>query len=1474
MKKRLLSAVLALAMVLTLLPATAFAVEYATPTQANPDSVVNSKTGQNFYNTVGGRVTTVNVQLCQRGEEGTTGRKYGHWYWLDNQNSTTEHKYYEVTSGIITGTGTSGQWYPDVASYARTSGGKTTVSSFTVLGAGTDLTTLGSYDNTSLTLVIANATSNTLTIPDTLTQLNISGKFMETATTPGQMGQGGLAAINLNRSAYASDVKTGLTITANNINIGTISLQGRTNTLNLTDCTVGDVTLNGTTSTNATTGLAVNSQRITATRTTFGKIDILGDSSQVSLTSCNVTGDNTDSIKIVGDGSSRVEVKGLSSIGGGNIHAAARTKTGQYPSVTVSGGTVSGIVQDAVAGNANTMTINVSGTDTLVGGLDTIKANVTWDSSDMPAAGFVGIPAGSLTVRGANAHMGTLTLGGTDKTTLTISATNSTFTGITAANGNNLTISGWVGDRASDGGNDYGTLNLGTYAGGKVTGGTFAKAAAFADSPFINGASKLWLDTANIQFVVERNGKFDLYKKNELARAISDIGTTGSRNATIDQVITVVNQGNEPKNNFVLMNGKVTWARVGYNANTPLILPDKVNNVGISVWTAPSNRQVSIPAGVEANVPYLGVAVGKNAAGEALADTTAHGELWLNASVSSTAATKITKATVASTGSTPVQNQNVTATLNGNTINLSGAVTPEGGGLATVRVDLETDVVDSTSGQFIVLQGVIIDYNVSTKKASFNIIQPEGVLNQGAIVQDGVLVLNNGTGEKYTVTASLTESASKLGIVPDNVTGGNTITATVSGKLSNWTKEQKDDLIAKLTTGGASFTYGNNRAMQQAINAAQATITSNNSVDNWVTNAKNNIWRNGFKSPDTTLNTNYGYVANMAPNNGSFNIQTPSGGAIAAAFTKAYIVPYLVVNVTDYSNSTGTLSATLAVNYRVDVSGNSYNPDMAYTVQPGRALSLTGDMFGTAGTTPSDQIRVKFNLGANFETKFMHQDGKYVYTGTAAAGWPITHAGANGTLGTIEINGTAGLISFDSTAADKIANRVPTLGQLNCTYDTLQAAIDDTARGYTVQNTDTEDAETMDTVVIGGAYKGDCAITMSGVARKVFVRAEGQQNVTTNTNNVDVQSKGGYRYLVELKQDVVAAGTVAISAVGTVNGTVSLSATSAKVGQTVTVTVVPSGALAASGITVRTNTGANVAATSTGVTNQFRFVVPSGATSITVTPNFGQTVVNRNPVVTVTNAGSGSGTAVTSAGSNQVAPGTLVTVTTSPGANQRTMGVNVSGATATRTGANTFQFIVPSGVTNVTVTPRFDANNGTLFEDVWSTEYYSNPVRWAVERGITNGDGSEYRFGTGKTCTREDMVTFLWRAAGSPTVTGVTNPFWDVQPGTYYYNAVLWAVRNGITKGVSTNQFGVGQTVIRADAVTFLYRYAGSPNANASSGFGDVSSNEYYAKPVTWAVGKGITNGDGSTTVFNPGGACLREQIVTFLYRNATGNRA
>ena len=170
------------------------------------------------------------------------------------------------------------------------------------------------------------------------------------------------------------------------------------------------------------------------------------------------------------------------------------------------------------------------------------------------------------------------------------------------------------------------------------------------------------------------------------------------------------------------------------------------------------------------------------------------------------------------------------------------------------------------------------------------------------------------------------------------------------------------------------------------------------------------------------------------------------------------------------------------------------------------------------------------------------------------------------------------------------------------------------------------------------------------------------------------------------------------------------------------------------------------------------------------------------------------------------------------------------------------------------------------FTDVHEGDYFYQPVLWAVENDITAGT-SATTFGPGLDCTREQAMMFLWKAAGKPQPTSSYNPFTDVKPDAYYYDAVLWAVEEGITSGVSDTKFGTGSPCTRGQIMTFLYKAAGSPSVSGNNPFGDVKSGDYFYSPVLWAVRNNITSGTSATT-FSPSQTCTRGQIVTFLYKH------
>ena len=198
-------------------------------------------------------------------------------------------------------------------------------------------------------------------------------------------------------------------------------------------------------------------------------------------------------------------------------------------------------------------------------------------------------------------------------------------------------------------------------------------------------------------------------------------------------------------------------------------------------------------------------------------------------------------------------------------------------------------------------------------------------------------------------------------------------------------------------------------------------------------------------------------------------------------------------------------------------------------------------------------------------------------------------------------------------------------------------------------------------------------------------------------------------------------------------------------------------------------------------------------------------------------------------------------------------------------GGGRYTFVMPAG--KVTVKAVFMDDNTMLnfFTDVHAEDYYYDAVLWAAQKGITGGM-SDTLFAPNAACTRAQIVTFLWRAAGSPEPKSTNQPFADVPSGSYYEKAVAWAVENGITEGTSDTTFAPGTICTRAQGAALLYRAAGSPAVSGSAAFTDVPADAYYADAAAWAEQKGITGGIGNG-LFGPHNNCTRAQIVTFLYR-------
>ena len=198
-------------------------------------------------------------------------------------------------------------------------------------------------------------------------------------------------------------------------------------------------------------------------------------------------------------------------------------------------------------------------------------------------------------------------------------------------------------------------------------------------------------------------------------------------------------------------------------------------------------------------------------------------------------------------------------------------------------------------------------------------------------------------------------------------------------------------------------------------------------------------------------------------------------------------------------------------------------------------------------------------------------------------------------------------------------------------------------------------------------------------------------------------------------------------------------------------------------------------------------------------------------------------------------------------------------------GNGKYSFVMPDG--KVSVEAEFVKTAATSFADVPANAYFADAVKWAVDKGITNGL-SDTMFGPYASCTRAQIVTFLWRAAGSPEPKTASS-FTDVPVSTYYAKAVAWAVENGITNGMTETTFAPNATCTRGQSVTFLHRVL-KGTASGSTNFTDVKSDAFYADAINWAVANNVTNGTSNTT-FSPNADCTRAEIVTFLYRAYQG---
>lgn len=1345
MKKRILSALLALVMVLALLPATVFAAAVAE----------TGKTSVRYYD-------KVQPNLLDE-----SGQKIGPgWYYqfqMDVGNNRKETRYAKVDTGVVTGTSTSGTWYESAdAALAK---GQT---SFTLLS---DQTISGTLDR-NLTV---DTNGHMLTVGNAdmakVTSLTVTDARYAAAQKAGLSGSQGSVNWSINNDSNGTQSFT-LTLRNGGKLSGSVTLINPANhTITMTDYAQisGSVNMSGNaTNTNAQNVSLSNNCEITQL------VTLTGNSSRVNVASSKLTG----GLNLTGTGT-QLMVNGIVSNVGAVTLSSGTATTGANATVNISQGTVASINQANAPLKSNikiTVGENGSAGDiTILNGAD-ITVN-------QGSTGAIILPSGTLTVNGPSARLGALTLNGTGNTTFKVAGTGNSITSVSASNGTSLKV-----DIAAEISNTFGAVSLDGYKGHGIKGGTYKGTAPTADALANSGNEAL------IYQATDSSNVTTFYTSAQLADGLYKQATKGG-------MLTIVGQTTGAQGTITFKRGSDVAGVLTYKGVTTIpMLPTKALGTPVATWTDTSNQNKTYNAGGSYDVPQGG------------------GNVILSTQGASQVVTKINGLNLATgTGA----NHNITASLNGNVITLSGAVEPIGG-IASFQLNLLTDLVDNDQKQIII--PVWVNYNSVNKRTYF-----------GNQTLDGGLTVN-ADGSRLTLfdgSTYYTLNGSGLRVMDENFT---TSAATDGGVVATYTgtgDAATKQYVANLIQGtGSSFNWNNSTAVKQAVNAVQAGITSSQ-VQNWRDQAQRKAWQNHYSG---------------SPTKDQYTTDSVSSG-----YTQVWLVPYLNVTASKY-NQNGTLTAALSVYYRVEV--RDTNGGKPIEVQAGRALGTLGEEFGTGVVVKfSNDLNSQINLNGN--NAYMRQDDTYVYQ-NSSDGFTISHSGRTG-LGTIVIDQTAPLVMLERSNGATNTTHVGK-GQ-TAYYTTLQAAVNDTQP---------QPKNHEDRITVLNGYKASDSIDVTGLARTFYIKAEGNTTLTRASNNFTMTpDTTGSLWTVQLAKET-ATGTVAIYVTDVANGNASASIVRAKAGDTVTITTNPNSGYYTLGVSAVGSNNTSIAVSGSG--NSWSFKVPDNVVSVTVTPNFG--VGGGQVSINVNNATNGSATV--SSGTNNVTQGSTITVYTVPRAGYRATGVSVyfnngTSVNATNTGTNTWVFTVPAGATTATVTPSFTVETGLPFTDVGSNDFYLQYVNFVYKHGMMEGFGNKYTFNGNGNVTRAQIVLILYRLSGSPSVSGVTK-FSDVPANQWYSAAVAWASNNNIVNGRSNSIFDPGTAVTRQELAAILYRYnnyRGLSNGNLSnlSQFTDRGYVQSYAKEaMQWAVGNGIISGTTNTTL-SPNGTAIRYQAAAMLTR-------
>mgnify|MGYP001078554201 FL=1 len=1355
MKKRILSALLALVMVLALLPATAFAAT----------SAESGRTSVRYYD-------KIQPTLLDAG-----GAPIGPgWYYQFQMNvgsNRKETRYAQVNSGVITGTSTSGTWY-ESAQAALDKG----QASFTLLGnesiSGLSRNLTVDTNGHTLTIGIADMTK--------VTSLIVEDSQYAAAMKAGRSADQGAVNWNIVNSGTGTQTFT-LTLRDGGQLSGGVQL---TNYANHTISMKDYATLNGSVEMSGNATTHANAQNVTLDNHSeiTGTVTLTGNSTRVSVTSSEM-----GALNLNGTGT-QLAVNGMiSKVGAVTLSSGQLKDTGTNATVNISQGTVASITQQAGEPLKSAVKITVGENGTVAGATSIDNsADIVVNRGKM---GSVTLPTGSLTVNGPSASLGALNLNDGGNTTFKVTGSGNAIGSVSATNGASLKV-----DITAEPTNTFGAVTLTGYKGHGIKGGTYTGTAPTADALANSGNDALIYQCVG-------GGSTTFYTSAQLADGLY-------KQATTSGTLTIVGQTTGAQGTITFKRGSDVAGVLTYKGVTTIpMLPNKALGTPVATWTDTTNKNKTYNAGGSYDVPQ-GVS-GTN--------------FVLATQGASQVVTKINGLNLATgTGA----NHNITASLNGNVITLSGAVEPIGG-IASFQLNLLTDLVDENQKQVII--PVWVNYNSVNKRTYF-----------GNQTLDGGLTVN-ADGSRLTLfdgSTYYTLNGSGLRVMDENfktdVDPAGAVKATYTGTGDAATKQYVANLIQGTldVDTAASFDWSRSTAVKQAVNAVQAGITSSQ-VQNWRDQAQRKAWQNHYSGSPTK--------------------DQYTTDPVSKDYTEVYLVPYLNVTASKF-NQNGTLTAALSVYYRVEVRKGS-DATTAIEVQAGRALGTLGEEFDI-GVVVKFGSTLNTMLTAGNNNAYMRQDDTYVYKNDGGKAFTISHSGRTG-LGTIVIDQTAPLVMLERSRGATNTTHVPA-GAI-AYYTTLQAAVNDTQP---------QPKDHVDRITVLNGYKASDSIDVTGLARTFYIKAEGNTTLTRASNNFTMTpDTTGSLWTVQLAKET-ATGTVAIYVTDVANGNASASIVRAKAGDTVTITTNPNSGYYTLGVSAVGSNNTSIAVSGSG--NSWSFKVPDNVVSVTVTPNFG--VGGGQVSINVNNATNGSATV--SSGTNNVTQGSTITVYTVPRAGYRATGVSVyfnngTSVNATNTGTNTWVFTVPAGATTATVTPSFTVETGLPFTDVGSNDFYLQYVNFVYKHGMMEGFGNKYTFNGNGNVTRAQIVLILYRLSGSPSVSGVTK-FSDVPANQWYSAAVAWASNNNIVNGRSNSIFDPGTAVTRQELAAILYRYnnyRGLSNGNLSnlSQFTDRGYVQSYAKEaMQWAVGNGIISGTTNTTL-SPNGTAIRYQAAAMLTR-------